>query len=106
MQNGGEEPKSVALPDPDGGRFTSLSTSLFSLYALFLQIVKYTFNVVALDLDDPLFDRTAGTAHRFELLAHQSQGSCIHSESFNQRDAFTFSTLGLTGDLYVTITGW
>ena len=106
MQNGGEESQSVALPDPDGGRFTSSPTSLFSLYALFLQIVKYTFNVVALDLDDPLFDRTAGTAHRFELLAHQSQGSGINSEPFNQRDAFTFSTLGLTGDSNVTITGW
>ena len=62
--------------------------------------------MVALDLDDAFFDRTAGTAHHFELLAHQCQGSGIHIEPFNQRDAFTFSALGHTGDSYVTITGW
>ena len=61
--------------------------------------------MVALDLDDALFDRTAGTAHRFELLAHRCQGSSIHIEPFNQRDTFPFSALGLTGDSYVTITG-
>ena len=62
--------------------------------------------MVALNLDDAFFDRTAGTAHRFELLAHQYQGSSIHVEPFNQRDTFTFSSLGLTEDSYVTITGW
>ncbi len=62
--------------------------------------------MVALDLDDAFFDRTAGTAHHFELLTHQCQGSSIHIEPFNQRDTFTFSALGLTGDSYITITGW
>jgi hypothetical protein len=34
-------------------------TSPFSPHTLLLQIVKYTFNMVALDLDDAFFDRTA-----------------------------------------------
>jgi hypothetical protein len=59
-----------------------------------------------LDLDDSFFVRTARTAHRFKLLAHQFQGSSIHSEPFNQRDTFTFSALVLTGDSHITIAGW
>ena len=62
--------------------------------------------MIALDLDDTFFDRAAGTAHRFELLAHGCQGSGIHSEPFNQSDTFAFSALGLTGDSYVTVTQW
>ena len=46
-------------------------TSPFGPHTLLLQIVKYTFSMVALDLDDAFFDRTAGTAHHFELLTHQ-----------------------------------
>jgi hypothetical protein len=49
----------------------SSPTGPFGPQALLLQIVKYTFNMVALNLDDAFFDRTAGTAHHFELLAHQ-----------------------------------
>jgi hypothetical protein len=46
-------------------------TSPFGAHTLLLQIVKYTFNMVALDLYDTFSDRTAGTTHYFELLAHQ-----------------------------------
>ena len=78
----------------------ALASAAFGLVAEGLQGCHDRIPVIALNFDDPVLHRPAGSAFLFEFLAQFIEFSLIQEQARHHRDSFASASLGLPADTH------
>lgn len=70
-----------------------LAASQLYILESFFQFLLYFFAVIALYLDDAIFDRAAGATQGFKILREGFQIFCAQIQTANKRYAFSLPSL-------------
>lgn len=62
--------------------------------------------MISLDLDDAIFERTAGATELLQALCQLGELGRRQGDALDQRHSFTLTSFGLTFDAHHAITGW